>query len=142
MKDICQAIIPLTGDSPDLLSASFAIPRVMMPVFTRDGRCIPFVQMLVEECVQAGIDRILLVTTPDNDSAVRLHFDTKTPKAVSQKARADKTLSGELKNLVKLCHHIEIIEQIVVIEPVHELVVGLGVRHSQVDRPRLAARIW
>ncbi len=112
MNDIHQAIIPLTGDSPDLLSASFAVPRVMLPVFTRDGRCIPFVQMLVEECVQAGIDRILLVTTPGNDSAVRMHFDVKTPKPVSQKARADKTLSGELKNLVKLCHHIDIIEQL------------------------------
>ncbi len=111
MKDIRQAIIPLTGDTPDLLSASFAVPRVMLPVFTRDGRCIPFVQLLVEECVQAGIDRILLVTTPRNDLAVRRHFDVKTPKPVSQKARADKTLSGELKNLVKLCHHIEITEQ-------------------------------
>lgn len=111
MRNIHQAIIPLSGHGHELLSASYVFPHVMFPVFTRDGRCVPFVQSLVEDCVQIGIDKILLVTTPENDLPIRRHFDTKTPKPVSQKARADKTLAQELKNLIKICHHVEIILQ-------------------------------
>lgn len=60
------AVIPAAGLGTRLLPATKAIPKELLPVGN-----VPAVQFILEECVQAGIHRIVVVVSDDKDALVR-----------------------------------------------------------------------
>ena len=54
---ILKAVIPVAGLGMNLLPATKAIPKEMLPIVDK-----PMIQYLVEECAAAGITEIVLVT--------------------------------------------------------------------------------
>jgi len=64
-----KAVLPVAGLGTRFLPATKAIPKEMLPIVDR-----PAIQYIVEECVRAGIDDVLLVTAAGK-SAIEDHFD-------------------------------------------------------------------
>ncbi|MDT0627747.1 UTP--glucose-1-phosphate uridylyltransferase GalU [Alteromonas sp. W364] len=70
MSQVKKAVIPVAGLGTRMLPATKAIPKEMLPVVDK-----PLIQYVVNECVQAGIKQIVLVTHASKNS-IENHFDT------------------------------------------------------------------
>jgi len=70
MSQVKKAVIPVAGLGTRMLPATKAIPKEMLPVVDK-----PLIQYVVNECVQAGIREIVLVTHASKNS-IENHFDT------------------------------------------------------------------
>jgi UTP--glucose-1-phosphate uridylyltransferase len=68
-QKVRKAVIPAAGLGTRFLPATKAVPKEMLPVIDR-----PAIQMVVEEAVAAGIDDILVVTSPYKKT-LEDHFD-------------------------------------------------------------------
>lgn len=67
---ITKAIIPVAGLGTRMLPATKAIPKEMLPLVDK-----PLIQYVVNECIDAGINDIVLVTHSSKNS-IENHFDT------------------------------------------------------------------
>nr|BET44460.1 MAG: UTP--glucose-1-phosphate uridylyltransferase GalU [Candidatus Aschnera chinzeii] len=68
-KKITKAVIPVAGLGTRMLPATKAIPKEMLPLADQ-----PLIQYVVNECVNAGIYDIVLVTN-SSKKAIENHFD-------------------------------------------------------------------
>ncbi|MEA3216367.1 MAG: UTP--glucose-phosphate uridylyltransferase [Acidimicrobiia bacterium] len=68
-QTVRKAVIPAAGLGTRFLPATKAIPKEMLPVVDK-----PAIQYVIEEAVSAGIDDILIVSSPYK-KAVEDHFD-------------------------------------------------------------------
>ncbi|MBI3544826.1 MAG: UTP--glucose-1-phosphate uridylyltransferase GalU [Deltaproteobacteria bacterium] len=64
-----KAVIPAAGLGTRFLPATKSIPKEMIPIIDK-----PMIQYIVEECVGAGIEDIILITARGKDS-IADHFD-------------------------------------------------------------------
>tara|TARA_B100001093_G_C26761523_1_gene985944 strand:+ start:219 stop:1088 length:870 start_codon:yes stop_codon:yes gene_type:complete len=69
MKNILKkAVLPVAGMGTRFLPASKAIPKEMLPILDK-----PIVQYAVEEAINAGIEEIIFITSPEKYS-IEKHF--------------------------------------------------------------------
>src|SRR5262245_50896166 len=68
-KRVRKAVLPVAGLGTRFLPATKAIPKEMLPLVDT-----PSIQLIVEECVAAGIEEIVFVTARGK-SAIEDHFD-------------------------------------------------------------------
>src|SRR5262252_1614036 len=68
-KRVRKAVLPVAGLGTRFLPATKAIPKEMLPLVDT-----PSIQLIVEECVAAGIEEIIFVTARGK-SAIEDHFD-------------------------------------------------------------------
>jgi len=68
-KRVRKAVIPAAGLGTRFLPATKSIPKEMLPIVDK-----PSIQYVVEEAVAAGIEDILIITSPSK-RAVEDHFD-------------------------------------------------------------------
>jgi UTP--glucose-1-phosphate uridylyltransferase len=66
--NVTRAVIPAAGFGTRMLPAAKAVPKELLPVLDR-----PAIQRIVEEAADAGIDDVLLVTSPEK-RAIEEHF--------------------------------------------------------------------
>jgi len=66
---VTKAVLPVAGLGTRFLPATKAVPKELLPVVDR-----PAIQYIVEECVRAGLDDVLLVTA-SGKGAIEDHFD-------------------------------------------------------------------
>jgi len=66
---ITKAVIPVAGLGTRMLPATKAIPKEMLPLVDK-----PLIQYVVNECIDAGIKEIILVTH-SSKNAIENHFD-------------------------------------------------------------------
>lgn len=69
MAEIRKAVIPAAGLGTRLLPATKSIPKEMLPIVDR-----PAIQYVVDEAVAAGIEDILIITSPSKHSIAN-YFD-------------------------------------------------------------------
>src|SRR5262252_8613924 len=69
IKKVRKAVLPVAGLGRRFLPATKAIPKEMLPLVDT-----PSIQIIVEECVAAGIEEIIFVTARGK-SALEDHFD-------------------------------------------------------------------
>ena len=68
-KRVRKAVLPVAGLGTRFLPATKAVPKEMLPLVD-----VPSIQIIVEECVAAGFEEIILVTARGK-SAIEDHFD-------------------------------------------------------------------
>src|ERR1700741_1196294 len=68
-KKVRKAVLPVAGLGTRFLPATKAIPKEMLPLVDT-----PSIQLIVEECVAAGIEEVIFVTSRGK-SAIEDHFD-------------------------------------------------------------------
>lgn len=88
MSKIRKAVIPAAGLGTRLLPATKSIPKEMLPIVDR-----PAIQYVIDEAVAAGIEDILIITSPSKHSIAN-YFD-RDVELESLLREANKTLQLE-----------------------------------------------
>jgi UTP--glucose-1-phosphate uridylyltransferase len=85
MGAIRKAVIPAAGLGTRLLPATKSVPKEMMPIVDK-----PAIQLIVEECVEAGIELVVLITGRYK-GAISDHFDIsyEVQDVLERKAKAE-----------------------------------------------------
>lgn len=99
MTTVRTAVIPAAGLGTRFLPASKAVPKEMLTVVDK-----PTIQYIVEECVAAGIDDILIIDS-SGKSAIGDHFDR---LAGLEAALSGKNKVAELEQVVALAEMADI----------------------------------
>lgn len=97
-----KAVIPAAGLGTRFLPATKAIPKEMIPIIDK-----PMIQYIVEECVNAGIEDIILITARGKDS-IADHFDHsfEVEETLRQKKKDD--LLEITERVSKMCNIIAV----------------------------------
>jgi UTP--glucose-1-phosphate uridylyltransferase len=102
MNLIKKAIIPVAGLGTRMLPATKAIPKEMLPIVDK-----PLIQYIVNECANAGINEIVLVTQ-SSKNAIENHFDKSFELEATLEKRVKRQLLDEIKSIcpknVKIVH--------------------------------------
>ena len=90
-KKIRKAIIPAAGLGTRFLPATKAQPKEMLPIVDK-----PTLQYIIEECVQSGIEEILIITGR-NKKSIEDHFD----RSVELEMELEKAGKQEMLEMVR-----------------------------------------
>jgi UTP--glucose-1-phosphate uridylyltransferase len=74
MLPIETAVIPVAGIGSRMLPATWSIEKCMLPVYT-GGKTRLLVDWMVEECAQAGIKRVIFITTERGKKQLYDYFE-------------------------------------------------------------------
>src|SRR5262247_2174877 len=78
-KKVRKAVLPVAGLGTRFLPATKAIPKEMLPLVDT-----PSIQLIVEECVAAGIEEVIFVTARGkSDDLARVRRPTEMARYVS-----------------------------------------------------------
>ncbi|MTV25139.1 UTP--glucose-1-phosphate uridylyltransferase GalU [Nitriliruptoraceae bacterium ZYF776] len=85
VAQVSKAVIPVAGLGTRFLPATKAVAKELLPVVDK-----PAIQYIVEECVRAGLDDVLLVTAMGK-AAIEDHFDRRIDleEALAAKGKDD-----------------------------------------------------
>ena len=97
---IKTAVIPAAGMGTRMLPMTKAVPKELLPVYDR-----PIIQHVVEEALEAGIEKIIIVDGP-NKEGIRAHFEAQA----SLQAALEK--SGKVAQLKSLEHTADLASRI------------------------------
>lgn len=101
MKKVTKAVIPAAGLGTRFLPQTKAMPKEMLPVVDK-----PVIQYVVEECVNSGIEDIIIVTGWSK-RAIEDHFDVPNGELITQLKNAGKTkLLEEVTRLSQMANFI------------------------------------
>lgn len=92
-KKVRKAVIPVAGLGTRMLPATKAIPKEMLPLVDK-----PLIQYVVNECIAAGINEIVLVTHSSKNS-IENHFDTSFELEAILEARVKRQLLDEVQSI-------------------------------------------
>lgn len=90
---IRKAVIPVAGLGTRMLPATKAIPKEMLPLVDK-----PLIQYVVNECIEAGINEIVLVTHSSKNS-IENHFDTSFELEAMLEKRVKRQLLDEIQSI-------------------------------------------
>lgn len=93
MMRVTKAVIPVAGLGTRMLPATKAIPKEMLPLVDK-----PLIQYVVNECVQAGIKEIVLVTHASKNS-IENHFDTSFELEATLEKRVKRQLLEDVQSI-------------------------------------------
>ena len=88
-----KVVIPVAGLGTRMLPATKAIPKEMLPLVDK-----PLIQYIVNECVNAGVREIVLVTHASKNS-IENHFDTSYELEAQLERRVKRQLLEEIQNI-------------------------------------------
>lgn len=88
-----KAVIPVAGLGTRMLPATKAIPKEMLPLVDK-----PLIQYVVNECIAAGINEIVLVTHSSKNS-IENHFDTSFELEAMLEKRVKRQLLDEVQSI-------------------------------------------
>ncbi|UDG80766.1 UTP--glucose-1-phosphate uridylyltransferase [Candidatus Hartigia pinicola] len=92
-KTVRKAVIPVAGLGTRMLPATKAIPKEMLPIVDK-----PLIQYVVNECIAAGINEIVLVTHSSKNS-IENHFDTSFELEAILETRVKRQLLDEVQSI-------------------------------------------
>lgn len=90
-KKVRKAVIPVAGLGTRMLPATKAIPKEMLPLVDK-----PLIQYVVNECIAAGINEIVLVSHSSKNS-IENHFDTSFELEAMLEKRVKRQLLEEVQ---------------------------------------------
>ena len=93
MTKVTKAVIPVAGLGTRMLPATKAIPKEMLPIVDK-----PLIQYVVNECVNAGIKDIILVTHASKNS-IENHFDTSFELEATLEKRVKRQLLADVQSI-------------------------------------------
>jgi UTP--glucose-1-phosphate uridylyltransferase len=120
MTSVRTAVIPAAGLGTRFLPASKAIPKEMVPVVDK-----PTIQYIVEECVAAGIEDVLIIDS-SGKSAIGDHFDRLMGLEAALEAKGKNAELEMVRGLAEMCD-IHFVRQGVALGLGHAI--GIAERH-------------
>lgn len=104
MSKIRTAVLPVAGFGTRFLPASKAVPKELLPILDR-----PLLQILVEEIVAAGIEKIIFIVS-EGKEAIKNHFTVSPALEQKLRAKGDAKLLAEIQKISQLAQF-EFVEQ-------------------------------
>lgn len=100
---IKKALFPVAGMGTRMLPASKSIPKELLPLYDT-----PILDVLLEECVDAGVEEFILVTSKGKDSIMD-YIDNfpSLEKKLEKKANSGDTESAERLRKIKKFHDVK-----------------------------------
>ncbi|WMY95258.1 MAG: UTP--glucose-1-phosphate uridylyltransferase GalU [Arsenophonus sp.] len=92
-KRVNKVVIPVAGLGTRMLPATKAIPKEMLPLADK-----PLIQYVVNECISAGINEIILVTHSSKNS-IENHFDTSFELEAILEKRVKRQLLNDVQSI-------------------------------------------
>ncbi|WMY97030.1 MAG: UTP--glucose-1-phosphate uridylyltransferase GalU [Arsenophonus sp.] len=92
-KRVNKVVIPVAGLGTRMLPATKAIPKEMLPLADK-----PLIQYVVNECIFAGINKIILVTHSSKNS-IENHFDTSFELEAILEKRVKRQLLNDVQSI-------------------------------------------
>ncbi|MFP4601013.1 MAG: sugar phosphate nucleotidyltransferase, partial [Persicimonas sp.] len=68
-KHVRKAVIPVAGFGTRLLPVTKSVPKELLPIVD-----VPAIQVIVEECIQSGIEEVIFITGRGK-GGIEDHFD-------------------------------------------------------------------
>ncbi len=102
---IRKAVILAAGFGTRFLPATKAMPKEMMPVIDK-----PVIQYVVEECVQSGLEDIIIVTS-ESKRAIKEHFDKNAELEGHLSRRGDTIRLKQVQALAEMAGRISYVKQ-------------------------------
>ncbi|MEX1176861.1 MAG: UTP--glucose-1-phosphate uridylyltransferase GalU [Nitriliruptor sp.] len=93
---VSKAVLPVAGLGTRFLPATKAVPKELLAVVDR-----PAIQYIVEECVRAGLDDVLLVTA-SGKGAIEDHFDRMLDLEQALEAKGKSDELAEVRALAEM----------------------------------------
>ncbi|RLA04158.1 MAG: UTP--glucose-1-phosphate uridylyltransferase, partial [Gammaproteobacteria bacterium] len=91
-RKVTRAVVPVAGFGSRMLPATKAIPKEMLPVVDK-----PIIQYIVEECANAGITEIVMVTHTSK-KAIENHFLPAEELEASLASKGKEALLAQVQN--------------------------------------------
>ena len=92
-NSVTKAVIPVAGLGTRMLPATKAIPKEMLPLVDK-----PLIQYIVNECIDAGIKEIVLVTH-SSKNAIENHFDKSFELETTLEKKVKRKLLEEIQTI-------------------------------------------
>lgn len=92
-RPITKVVIPVAGLGTRMLPATKAIPKEMLPLVDK-----PLIQYVVNECIAAGLNEIILVSHSSKNS-IENHFDTSFELEAILEKRVKRQLLEEVQSI-------------------------------------------
>ncbi|MFN2442656.1 MAG: UTP--glucose-1-phosphate uridylyltransferase GalU [Thermoanaerobaculia bacterium] len=102
MKRLRTCVFPCAGYGTRFLPATKVIPKEMLPLVDK-----PVIQYGVEEALESGLGRIVIITSRGKDSILD-HFDRSFELEASLRERDKKVLLAEVEEIAGLTHVISV----------------------------------
>lgn len=102
MKPLRTCVFPCAGYGTRFLPATKVIPKEMLPLVDK-----PVIQYGVEEAIDSGLGRIVVITSRGKDSIID-HFDRSVELEVSLRERSKNELLAEMEDIAGLTHVISV----------------------------------
>lgn len=74
VKRARKAVITAAGRGTRMFPATRSIQKELLPLVDRDGLVKPTIQIIIEDCLQAGIESVCIVVERDGQQSFRDHF--------------------------------------------------------------------
>ena len=71
---ISKAVITAAGRGARQYLGSDSVQKAMLPIVDRDGMTKPVLQIIAEEGLESGIERICVICAPGDEEIYRRHF--------------------------------------------------------------------
>ena len=91
-----KAVIPVAGFGTRFLPATRSVPKVLIPVLDR-----PPLHLAVEEAARAGIERVVLVVSPGQES-VASYFERQPAVEEALERRGNHALLGQMLDIARM----------------------------------------
>jgi UTP--glucose-1-phosphate uridylyltransferase len=105
-----KAVITAAGRGTRQFPATQSIQKELLPLVDRDGVTKPTIQIIVEECVEAGIEQVCIVVARGEQGPFRAHFRALNDE--ERRAYANKSdLLRQADVLANLAERISYVEQ-------------------------------
>jgi UTP--glucose-1-phosphate uridylyltransferase len=102
LKKVRKAVVPVAGLGTRFLPATKAVPKEMLPLVD-----VPSIQIIVEECVAAGIEEIIFITARGK-SAIEDHFDRAPELEALLERRGKKDDLAAVRRLTELARFVSV----------------------------------
>ncbi len=106
-----KAVIPVAGLGSRLMPATLATPKPLLPIMDPHGQMTPLIQILVEEVLEAGIEEIAIIISPDSGNRFREFFDSNRLKDTLRKVRDKTTRETMIRRWDQMSGRIKFIPQ-------------------------------
>jgi UTP--glucose-1-phosphate uridylyltransferase len=106
-RKIRKAVIPVAGYGTRLFPATKGIKKEFFPIVDRDGLAKPLIQILLEEALESGIERVCLVVQKGGDKPIRDYFAGRLARELEKKLSRSAAYKTQIHRLRKIANRIE-----------------------------------
>lgn len=111
MSKVRKAVIPAAGFGTRLYPATKVVKKELFPVVDTDGFAKPFIQLIVQEAVGAGLDHVCIVLQAEDVPVFEAYFKGDLSAELSEKLCEREGVHHQTEQVRALGEHIDFVVQ-------------------------------